>query len=126
DAALRVLALSPDPQRAALWWDAVERRVLSQRGFEWAHQVTSYLQGNDGAAKQSDVDECRLRPAILATYAATLLRTESRGVLPSVWAEVRDKASLHPEEKGRKKLELRAAAGLVSACRWTGEVPNPK
>jgi hypothetical protein len=125
DAALRVLELSPDPKRAARWWQAVERRILGERDFEWAYQVVAYLQGNDGAARQSDEDdECTLRAAVLATYAATLLQTNSRGTLRTVWNEVREKASNHPDEEWRNRLKVRAASGSVAAYRWIGGAPS--
>jgi hypothetical protein len=141
DGALRVLELDPRPERAEEWWRRVEERMMRQRGFRWMVDVLGFIQGPDGAAslRNQDVDpyapeESRMRPAVLATWAAALLHGETPALAAQCWDAVAVRCEATPgaeasEAAGPSKpsttrrAHVRAIAGRVAATRFTRRLP---
>jgi hypothetical protein len=129
DAALSVLEIDPDAARVEKWWSAVEQRILSERPPEWVRKVTSGMQNEGSAAALRDPQappdappESRLRPAVLATHAAAILRSakpaeinQTRRDLATIWEELLAKTDLYPSVKETVPLRLRAQAGLIAS-----------
>src|SRR5215472_8785665 len=130
---MRVLEFDPRPERAAEWWVAIEQRLRQERSPAWALNVLGFLQGPDGAAARRDRDaapdpgaapESLLRPAVLATYASALLHVRLSKEIDGVWGEVAAKARQVPLPELARRLAIRARAGRVAACRFTGHMPK--
>jgi hypothetical protein len=118
DAALR--ALAPEPERGAAWWQAIERRFADQQAYDWARTLCEFLLSDEGAAAQhssaapASTAESLFRPAVLATYVATLVHTRPRQVTDTPWIEV-----LHKAPEG-SRLARRAEAGVIAGIRASG------
>lgn len=127
---------SGEPERAAEWWEAVERKIAAEEHWDWGRQLTDLLLDDESIAGRAipgigpvSSEESVLRPAILATQAAVNVHL-SPARNEAVWAEVVAKSRNHPTPAGRERLKHRGLAGLV-ACRQHApdrmlahEVPN--
>lgn len=112
-----------EPMPAALWWDAVERKLADEERWDWGRGLTDLLLHDesvagrvDGAATPSK-PECVLRPAILATYAAVNIHgtaeDRERNSKQGVWEEVLEKCERHPAAAGRQHLRRRAQIAIA-------------
>src|SRR5579859_1068929 len=124
DAALRLLE-EDDPQDAASWWTAIEKRFADEgNAYDWALTLIEQLQSEDGAIAEVDSSaaaqgsvESRLRPAVLATYASAQLHARPSISREAIWEEVLNKVERHPLPEEVVRLRIRAQAGLVMARR---------
>ncbi len=154
DAAMRVLELDPDPERATRWWDQVVERILHERDWLWLRDLISYLIAEDGAvapprsaprtepsrasspdavadaqppARPPEPPASRLRPAVLAAHAATLMNLPdaNRSKLYDLWRQVLDQLGADPvSDPFTRRVQLRAISGVISATRYVGISPE--
>jgi hypothetical protein len=118
DAALNGFEDAGVPERPARWWCLVEHRLLARHDPQWACDLLAHLVNKpvietaNGKTKFSNKD--RIRPAMVAAYAAALDRCSQGPALQSdLWEEVWRTWDRHPLKLVAVRLRFRAAAGRL-------------
>ncbi|GAA2333647.1 hypothetical protein [Dactylosporangium salmoneum] len=109
------LHLLPVAEVGAFWTD-LEERVVAQREWAWAGQVSARAAGVEAQLRP---DGPSILAAILATQAASRLHAGLTTDTSPIWADVASHAERHPDPAHRARLAARAALGRV------GEVGVP-
>jgi hypothetical protein len=111
-AAIRLLPLAA----AGRLWQRIEERVVDERAWGWAAQVTTRIGAIELArAEEAGPGSPTILAAIIATQAAAELHTRPGPVVARLWSEVERIAPRHPDAESGAVLAMRARLGLVAA-----------
>lgn len=122
-----VRAFEYEPARGARWWKQAEELIISERGHDWLLQVTSALLAPKNSAEARDgldgQPETPMRAAIMAAFLSASLHEGSPASVEVTWQHVLLASGKHPDEGGRRLLEIRAVAGQVAMAASTSADP---
>lgn len=107
-AAVRLLP----PEEAGHLWTRIDARVIQDRAWGWALQVTPRV----AAAEQERAGDAgqTILAAILATEASARLHSGHRDGLPGLWSAVATAADWHPHRETALQLSNRASLGAFA------------
>ena len=111
DELLAALRWSDPAEAAGLWDDIAERAQAPPGRWGWVLNVARRVLGESDEEQWPSAGA--LRATVTASYVAANRRADMSFNPASMWADVREQASRHPDEASGRILRIRAALGLL-------------